>query len=131
MSSLRWLAALAVGGFLFASPFLRYSGAGHAGESHMNHEARHGGQLGMIGDHHIEAVLRDRTLEAFVSDAKRVPIEPRSGSIKVDGREQSLRWVGYRLLAHSVVVEGDVEIRVVLDDGTRLATTFDFSDGDT
>lgn len=125
----RRLVAIAVGVFLFAVPFLRYSPYGHAGEAHMDHEARYGGQLGMVGDHHIEVRRSGGRVEAYVSDARRHPVKPRRGWLSFGGAELvPLSWERYRLVADDVPRVDDIEVIVLLAGGTRLATTFDFAD---
>ncbi len=129
MTILRWAGATALGLYLFALPFLRYSGAGHGGEAHMNHESRHGGQLGMVGDHHIEVRAADGVFEAFVSNARRVPLVPRSGRVVFDSQPPiPMYWESYRLVARGVQPSRDAEVHIVLDDGTELVTTFDVSE---
>ena len=72
----RILAAVAGGVMLASLPVVHFAhlGGGH-GESHADHDARHGGQLGMVGDYHIEVVRRRGEVQVFVSDAWRRPVE--------------------------------------------------------
>ncbi len=129
MTFLRWAGATALGLYLFAVPFLRYSGAGHGGEAHMNHESRHGGQLGMVGDHHIEIRTGEGVFEAFISDARRLPLVPAAGEVAFDSQPPvRMHWESYRLVARGVSPSRDAEVHIVLDDGTELVTTFDVSE---
>src|SRR5262249_27859210 len=51
------------------------------------HKPRHGGVVTMVGDDHVEIVVRkDGTIQLFVSDAVRKPIAPAEapGTIRVD-----------------------------------------------
>ena len=127
MNILRPFAALGLGLYLFATPFLRYSHHLHNGSAHVDHEPQHGGQLGMVGDYHIEVSRGDR-VEVFVSDARRIPVKPRKGWLSFDdGEPVAMRWDSYRLTARARPAQ-DIEVSVHLDDGTALQTTFDFSD---
>jgi hypothetical protein len=51
---------------------------------HMDHEPHHGGQLGMVGDFHIELVEIGDSVEIYLSDAERRPLPPTSGTIVFD-----------------------------------------------
>jgi hypothetical protein len=119
-----------VAGLLLASvPFVRYTNLGHRGAAHADHAPRHGGQVGMAGDFHIE-VRRDRdTIEAFVSDAWRRPVRPREGWVVFDrnGAVIPLAWKGHRLIAPDMAAAREIQAVVVLSDGTRLSIDFDFS----
>jgi hypothetical protein len=126
MRRFRYLGTILVGALLAAAPFLRYSAVGGLGEAHRNHEARHGGQLGMVGDHHLELVRRAGEVEVYLSDAWRRPLVPVAGQLVFDRvHPTELRWVGHRLVGADRADARTVEATVVLDDGTRLALGFD------
>ena len=100
MKALEWIAALIVGSVLGAIPFLNYGIGGahvHAGAPHSDHEARHGGQVLMLGDHHIELVDRGASIELYLSDASRRPVRPNWVSVSFDGGpETPVVWRSYR-----------------------------------
>ncbi len=116
--------ALAVGALLGAAPFLRYTAPGHA-VPHANHDPRHGGQLVMVGDFHLELVARDGAVELFTSDALRRPLTPRLGSVTFDGGPaQPLRWESQRMVAAAAHGAREAVVAVELTDGTRLSHRF-------
>jgi hypothetical protein len=119
--------AAAAGLFLATLPFWRYLPLGGVLGAHMDHEPRHGGQLGMTGDHHIEVVRRRGQVEVFVSDALRLPIAPASGVVIFDrGTPAPLTWENHRLIAPDRPAASEIEVRVRLHDGKQLALSFDF-----
>jgi hypothetical protein len=124
------LALPILAGLLLATmPFLHYVHLTGPGEAHKNHEPRHGGQLGMVGEHHIELGRREGNVEVYVSDAWRSPVRPSQGWVVYDQREKrSLRWQGHRLVGEDSAAARVVETIVILTDGTRLALSFDVSD---
>jgi hypothetical protein len=111
--------AFAAGCALFALPFLQSGLAeshSHAPGPHMDHDARHGGSLLMVGDFHVEVVESDRAIELYVSDAERRPLRPRSADATYDGRrEGDVRWDSYRLVAPRPPAYRTAEYRIVVD----------------
>jgi hypothetical protein len=93
--------------------------------AHADHEPWYGGQLGMVGDDHIELVRSARGTEVYVSDAWRRPVQPKSAWIVVDG--------GPRIDLHpdDDDVETDAQLHgreatvsAVLPDGRRVEISF-------
>ena len=98
MTPFRVACALIVGAYLGAAPFLRYAHLGAELVPHGDHAARHGGELVMVGDHHLELVRRGDAIEAFVSDAVRRPVRPLRAEASFDGGDPiPLHWVDRRL----------------------------------
>lgn len=129
MKSLRVALPVAAGLLLSTLPFLRYLHLGEGIAAHADHQPRHGGQLGMVGDHHIEVRRQNGSVEAFVSDAQRAPVRPRRTWVVFDaGEQRPLTWQAHRLRGPDVPTARDLEVVAVLRDGTRLATRFDFSE---
>ena len=119
------MGGVSLGLALATLPFLHYAtGGGHTGP-HENHAARHGGQLGMVGDYHLEVVRRDGRIEVFVSDAYRHPVAPTRGWMRFDqGPQQPLRWERYRLVGAADMNATEVTCDVMLPDGRGLSLTF-------
>jgi hypothetical protein len=118
-------ASVALGLFLAATPFLRYAHPGADLLPHSDHAPRHGGQLQMIGDHHIELLRKPGRIEAFVSDAKRAPLRPARGEVAFgDSPKVALRWENHRLWAPAPDEALAIAIDVWLKSGERLAWTF-------
>lgn len=93
------LGAVALGLVLFALPFARYGFGGHEHAPHSDHAPRHGGQLLMVGDYHLERVVNGDVVEIFLSDAMRRPVRPASGRVLLDdGSELPLAWRSHRLV---------------------------------
>ena len=126
MTALRLVAAVALGLVLGASPFLRYAVGEHVhGKPHMDHAPRHGGQLGMVGDHHVEIVRRDGRVEVYVSDAYRRPVEATRGKLVFQGDKiVELGRAEGRLVGEDVASAREVEVEATLVDGTRLVIAF-------
>ena len=107
--------------------------------AHMDHSSRHGGQLAMRGDLHIEAVLRRAgeswTFDVYLSDATRTPIWPDAfkGDIVLwpdDAREVivPLAVAGERLTGKSPAGPGTepVDLRIRLDGSSQGHVEMDF-----
>ena len=130
MSPLRISLAVVAGLLLGTIPFARYAHFDGRAEAHADHEPHHGGQLGMVGDHHVELVRRGGRVEVYVSDAWRRAVRPTRGSIAFeDGAEQPLAWKDGRLVATDRETATTATLVVVLSDGTRLAIEFDAPPG--
>jgi hypothetical protein len=123
----RLVTAVLAGSLLATLPFLRYFPLVAHVEAHVDHEPRHGGQLGMVGDHHIELCRRRGNVEVFVSDAWRRPVRPDRGSVVFDnGRAERLSWHNHRQVAIDYADATDIKVEVVLADGSALMTSFAF-----
>ena len=128
MSPTRWIVAIAAGSLLATLPFWPYLPLGGAVGPHVDHEPRHGGQLGMVGEHHIEVVRHRGRVEVFVSDAMRRPVRPRAGHIVFDGEQETpLTWANHRLSGVDHPAAREIDAHVTLSDGTEIAISFDFS----
>jgi hypothetical protein len=126
MTITRIIGAVAAGLVLATLPFLPYAHRGGHGEAHADHEPRHGGQLGMVGDHHVEVVRHRGALQVFVSDAWRRPVQPARGWATFDGSAATpLVWRNHRLVGTDEWNARIIGVEVVMPDGTRMATTFD------
>jgi len=103
------------------TPFLRYRwGAPHSG-AHMDHEPRHGGLLGMVGEDHLEIVRTGGLVECHPSDAHRVAREPVGGWVECGGGGRVPAVVeGNRLVAPDRCRTKEVTCHVLLGDGLTL-----------
>jgi hypothetical protein len=129
MTPLRVLGAILGGLLLAAMPLARFVFVTGHGAPHADHEPRHGGQVGMSGDYHIEVRRRAGRIETFVSDPRRRPVRPEGVSVAYDGGEtiplqaERDRWIG-----EDDASARTIEANVLLADGTRLQMTFDFGE---
>jgi hypothetical protein len=105
------------GAALFALPFLQsglWDSGTHVG-LHMDHEPHHGGRLLMLGDHHLEIVEKTGTLELYVSDAQRRPLQPEFATIAFDSTPATpFLWSGYRMTVPRPVSYDAADYRIAL-----------------
>jgi hypothetical protein len=118
--------AVIAGAVLFTLPFQLYlHGDTHHGagaDPHSDHDARHGGTVVMIDDHHLEIVASAGQVEVYVSDALRRPLRPSDGKVTFDnGTSATLAWRSYRLVGAAPAGFRSGEYEVALADGTVLA----------
>jgi hypothetical protein len=116
---MRTTTAVLAGAVLFTLPFQLYlhGGSHHDGRAapHADHDARHGGTLVMVDDHHLEIVTADGRIAVYVTDALRRPVQPSGGSALFnDGTSTTFAWQAYRLVAEAPrgFVWADYEIRL-------------------
>ena len=126
MGRVRFAGAVVAGLVLATLPFLRYAVGDHVhGRPHMDHTPHHGGQLGMVGDHHVEVVRVSGRLEVFVSDAHRRPLDVASGRATFDGvTALPLELADGRLVGDDVGYARDLEVQAELSDGTSVTIDF-------
>ena len=125
------LRAVALGLLLATFPFLhRIIGtlvphaATHA-KMHGDHDAHHGGQLGMAGDHHLVFVRHANSVEIYVSDARRNPLTALRGTLDYgDGIARKLRWNETFLRGPYVRGAESVNTIVVLENGKEVEIEF-------
>jgi hypothetical protein len=128
MTVVRGMAALAAGLVLGALPFWRYAPLLASGAPHADHEPRHGGALGMAGDHHVELLRASGRVEAWVSDAWRRPVRPHAAWAVFDGSAPvALAWERDRLVGADRTAARLVEVVASLPDGSRLGVGFERS----
>ena len=128
MSPKRSALAIALGFSLSTLPFWPYFPFGGQGEPHSDHAAHYGGQLAMVGDHHIEVRRRGGKVDFFVSDAWRRAIHPSAAWAIFDGSVTvPMHWEAHHLVGDDKPAAHEIEAVVILSDGTRLAISFDFS----
>jgi hypothetical protein len=128
---MRRVAFFVAGLVLFSLPFLTVGvGIGHHPEPHADHAPRHGGLLLMVGDHHLEVVERDETIEVYPSDARRRPIEPASGRVAFDETgSRTLEWKAGRLVAAGVSDWRTAAFEITLANGEVLSIQVPRVDG--
>lgn len=121
------IALAVVAGLIVASlSFWHYAAPPGSSAPHGDHEPWYGGQLGMVGDHHIELVRGERDTEVYVSDASRRPVRPASASVVVDGGSPiDLRPEGDAVVADTPLQGREATVTAVLSDGRRLEISFD------
>jgi hypothetical protein len=123
---MRTTTAVLAGAVLFTLPFQLYlhGETHHADRSaaHADHDARHGGMLVMVEDHHLEIVVSDGRVEVFVTDALRKPVRPAGGSVVFDdGTTANLAWQSHRLTAAAPPHFAWADYEVRLEGGAALA----------
>ena len=122
--------AVVAGVVLAALPFWRYAAPLWTATPHADHEPWYDGQLGMVGEHHVELVRSARGVEVYVSDAWRRPVRPTRAWLAVDGGPPiALRPDGERLVADTPLDGREATVTAVLSDGRPLAITFQLADG--
>ena len=113
--------AIVVGSILALLPFLVYGTSGHPHAPHADHAPRHGGDLFMLGDYHVEIVQRGQRVELFVSDAVRRPLQPEAGSVAFEGgARRAMQWRNPRLVAAVPPGERVDRVTVTLEAGRVL-----------
>ena len=130
MRAARWVLA-AVAGLVVASlPFWRYAAPLFSPIPHGDHEPWYDGQLGMVGDHHIELVRGEYDTHVYVSDASRRPVRPARASVVVDGGPPiDLRAEEDYVVADTPLHGREATVTAVLSDGSRLTITFQLAAG--
>jgi len=128
MRPLRTVSAIIAGVLLATLPFWRYAAGEHDhGKAHGDHSPHHGGQLGMVGNHHVEVLRSGGRLEVFVSDAHRRPVDATSGRVVFDaGMVVTLAPAEGRLVGNDFTSAHELEVEASLTDGTSLTIAFVF-----
>lgn len=118
------VAGLVTAGLVLAAlPFLRYLHPGHEVRAHDDHAPRHGGDLVMVGERHLELVRRSGAIEVFTSDARREPLRPERGWIEQDdGSRIPLTWQDHRLRGPET--SAALRVTVVLPGGETFSGRF-------
>lgn len=111
---------IALGVLLSATVFLRWRWAAPHAAPHMDHAPRHGGILGMVGDHHLEIVRAPARVECHPSDAVRRPLQAVGGQVECAGAIVAGRIAGAALFAAVDCSDGDITCEVKLSDGVVL-----------
>lgn len=123
MKASRIVPAVLAGVVLGSMPWWRYAAYIEPATPHADHEPRHGGELAMAGDHHIELHRRGTSVEVYVSDASRRPVEPRAVALVIDGATSTdLRWDGYRFVGTIGPEGAEYEVQAQLEDRSVTAT---------
>jgi hypothetical protein len=123
---MRTTTAVLAGVVLFTLPFQLYlhGGSHHdrGAEPHADHDARHGGTLVMVDDHHLEIVMTNGRVEVYVTDSLRRPVQPTGGNVVFDeGTTRDLTWESYRLTAGTPAAFAWADYEVWLESGAVLA----------
>jgi hypothetical protein len=126
------LVSLLLGAVMAALPWLHFGEAVHehvrdddGSAAHADHAPHHGGQLGMVGDLHMELVELDDRIEVYLSDAGRRPLLPVQGSVRFDDGEARPMTVSDRRLV--TALDGDAReatVEVASAQGPPLEMTF-------
>jgi hypothetical protein len=126
----RLAVAVVVGLVLGTMPWWRYAAPGLSGGAHASHDPAYGGQLAMVGEHHVELVRDGRRLEVHVSDAWRRPVRPLALHAVVDGGPSlPLEWQGHRFVGAYAGRAHEIETIVTLpESGETLRVAFHVGD---
>ena len=128
IEQLRTIGAIALGLVLASFPFVMFgvaSGHTHGAGAHMDHLPRFGGQLGMVGDHHLELVRKDGRVLVYASDAARRPLRALRGSVRFDdGAERELVAKRFKLEGPDDPSADEATCSVWLVDGAHLQLSF-------
>lgn len=118
--------AVALGLLLAALPFLIFTtGHGHGVAPHADHSPHFGGQLSMVGDHHLELVRKNGRLHVYASDALRRPVVPVGGTVSFDtGELIVMRRERFSLSAPDRRGAREVTCTVQLTNGAALESNF-------
>lgn len=132
---LQTLGAIALGLVLASFPLVMFGvGSGHTDGvgPHIDHAPRFGGQLGMVGDHHIELVRKDGRIAIYASDATRRPVRALRGTVRFDdGAAHVLLAERFKLIGKDDADAEEVSCSVWLEDGTHLQLSFALSTRET